>query len=255
MSVLACEKKLLPVTWISFYHLEVPYIPRHRLSQGPLKVRKLSLRTPSWSWACWGPHIQFSLNLMFCVFVCAHTCGCQRTTLGVMPQGATHLVILTVLNSPNKLDWLTGKSQGSPVSSSPGLELRVHTTTSGTFIWAQGIKPRSLYLQSNALLTEPSLQPHGYVTDPYSLFVCFYLYLFRWQDAPPKYVLIKVFWKTDFIFPFTYCGSNYIHAQVLNKVNLDIWTLKRPASCSWKPVTFKGTKRCCRVKGPETRIL
>lgn len=156
-------KKLLPVTWISFYHLEVPYIPEHRLSQGPLKVRKLSLRTPSWSWACWRPQafIQFSLNLMFCVFVCAHTCGCQRTTLGVMPQDATHLVILTDLNSPSKLDWLTGKSQGSPVSSSPGLELWVHTTISGTFIWGQGIKPRSLYLQSNALLTEPSLQPHG----------------------------------------------------------------------------------------------
>lgn len=82
-----------------------------------LKVMKVSLSPPTSRWAHWEPQAfpQLSLNLGFCVFVCASTHGNQMKALGAIPQDATDLA----WNSTGRLDWLVGKSQGSPISPSP----------------------------------------------------------------------------------------------------------------------------------------
>lgn len=38
----------------------------------------------------------------------------QTKALGAIPQGATNLIFWLAWNSPSRLDWLAGKSQGSP---------------------------------------------------------------------------------------------------------------------------------------------
>lgn len=116
----------------------------------------------SFSYKCFG-YLLFVFVYVY-VYMFVHVCGGQRLTFGVVPKAMLTLFFETgslsgIWASSIKLSWFTSKSQGSIVSSSPalGLKLALPYLALSHGCWGLNTGPNSC--KASILPTELSPQP------------------------------------------------------------------------------------------------
>lgn len=126
------------------------YLPGNIIYFKNLSCLVIYMATLPWL-SCIRVFSSWTVRVFFLMHMCVQVCMCVLVEAGLwlwvlfleMSFTSFEAESFICLSSPVRLDWLTGKCQGTFCLSLTDLRLQMHTTILGSFTWVLSVKLRS----------------------------------------------------------------------------------------------------------------